>query len=275
MLAHYLTVLAKLYLDRRPYRGASEFRFRIRPSRDHRYITVRAREGDFRARIALRPHTSDLGAFEQTFANNDYNLRRFSRWREICATYDQLLASGTPVILDLGANIGMASLYFAKNWPQAAVLAVEPSEANVAVMKVNVDGFPNITPMLAAVASERVPVIISNPTAEAWAFRTEIASAARPGAVQALPVDALLESVPNARPFIAKIDIEGFEKELFSQHTQWISRFPIIIIELHDWILPRAGTSQPFLRAIAAYDRDFVSSGENIISIANRPAVIG
>jgi hypothetical protein len=35
-----------------------------------------------------------------------------------------------PLILDLGANIGLATLYVAKNWPKAHIIAVEPNKAN-------------------------------------------------------------------------------------------------------------------------------------------------
>ena len=70
-------------------------------------------------------------------------------------------------------------------------------------------------------------------------------------------------------PFLAKIDIEGAEADLFSRDTDWIDQFPLIIVELHDWLLPKQGTSRNFLRCIAARNRDFVYLGENIFSIRN------
>jgi hypothetical protein len=72
-------------------------------------------------------------------------------------------------------------------------------------------------------------------------------------------------------PFIAKIDIEGGEAELFAAETGWVDQFPLLIVELHDWLLPRAGTSRSFLRCVAGLDRDFVYLGENVFSIANGP----
>ena len=71
-------------------------------------------------------------------------------------------------------------------------------------------------------------------------------------------------------PFIVKIDIEGFEGELFSRNLEWLDRFYVLIIELHDWMLPRQRSSQSFLRAVGALDRDFLQVGENVFSIANR-----
>ena len=70
-------------------------------------------------------------------------------------------------------------------------------------------------------------------------------------------------------PFIVKIDIEGGENDLFANSTSWIDDFPLLIIELHDWLFPMKGTSRNFLMAISKLDRDFVHHGENIFSINN------
>lgn len=43
-----------------------------------------------------------------------------------------------------------------------------------------------------------------------------------------------------------------------------------MIIELHDWLFPRSGSSANFLRVIAAMDRDFLIGGENIFSISHQ-----
>ncbi len=70
-------------------------------------------------------------------------------------------------------------------------------------------------------------------------------------------------------PFLVKIDIEGAEKELFQQNTEWMAKTPVIIVELHDWMLPGQRVALPFLRSLCQLDRDFISMGENVLSIAN------
>jgi FkbM family methyltransferase len=47
--------------------------------------------------------------------------------------------SPAPVIIDAGANIGMASLYFRKLYPQAKILAFEPDPMIFTVLKANVE----------------------------------------------------------------------------------------------------------------------------------------
>ena len=65
----------------------------------------------FRGTVALRRGTSDLLTFRQVLGANEYNLRRLARWQEIVALYADI---EKPLILDLGANIGLATLYFAQ-----------------------------------------------------------------------------------------------------------------------------------------------------------------
>ena len=39
-------------------------------------------------------------------------------------------------------------------------------------------------------------------------------------------------------PFLIKFDIEGFGKDVFINNLEWLKKFKIIIIEIHDWMLP-------------------------------------
>jgi hypothetical protein len=45
-------------------------------------------------------------------------------------------------------------------------------------------------------------------------------------------------------------------------------RFPVIIIELHDGMLPAQCKSRNFLQVMAGRDRDFLLRGENVVSIS-------
>jgi hypothetical protein len=91
------------------------------------------------------------------------------------------------------------------------------------------------------------------------------------GETRIISVNHLLEIYNESEyiPFIIKIDIEGFEDELFSANTEWVQKFPILIIELHDWMLPKQGNSSNFLKIISAQNRDFLFFGENVYSIRN------
>jgi hypothetical protein len=70
-------------------------------------------------------------------------------------------------------------------------------------------------------------------------------------------------------PFLVKMDIEGFESDVFSGDNSWLQKTPFFMIELHDWLMPKQGTAGGFLKAVANEPRDFLIRGENIYSIAH------
>ncbi len=102
-----------------------------------------------------------------------------------------------------------------------------------------------------------------------WGYRTVAGAAGRRASLLSAARLVAEERAAGRVPFIAKIDIEGGEAELFSRDTGWADLFPLLIIELHDWLLPRAGSSRNFLQWAAARNRDFVFMGENVYSIAH------
>jgi hypothetical protein len=73
--------------------------------------------------------------------------------------------------------------------------------------------------------------------------------------------------VPNAQVFIVKIDIEGFEADLFSANLDWLDLADVVIIEPHDWMLPGQGSSRTLQVAMAARPFEVLLSGENLIYV--------
>jgi hypothetical protein len=76
--------------------------------------------------------------------------------------------------------------------------------------------------------------------------------------------------VPSGELLIAKIDIEGFESDLFAADTDWIDQTTVLIIEPHDWMLPGQGSSRTF-RAAMGPEFDMLVSGENLVFVRASP----
>jgi FkbM family methyltransferase len=213
---------------------------------------------------------ADLGVLDQMFVAEDYSLARLKRGAELHGLYDSLLRTGSrPLILDAGANIGASVVYFSLPFPKAHIVALEPAQNNFELLRLNVSGI-DVDARCAAIGARAGEAVLTDPGEGEWGYRT-----AEAGQGERVPRLAAAELVREKRaagyrPFIAKIDIEGAEAELFSAHTEWVDDFPLLIIELHDWMLPGAGSARNFLRCIAERDRDFVYLGENVFSIANR-----
>lgn len=161
------------------------------------------------------------------------------------------------MIVDAGANIGAASLWFKNRYPASAVVAIEPEPGNFGVLSKNAGFKDRLAAIQAAIGSEDGFVAVKDGPL-GWATRVERAS-------QGLPIitmDRAFETVENGVPFIAKIDIEGFEKDLFSKNTGWLADTFVVHIELHDWLFPGKGTSLPFQKAIAQHDFELYIAGE-------------
>jgi FkbM family methyltransferase len=147
------------------------------------------------------------------------------------------------------------------------VICVEPEEDNMDTARAN-NLHPNIRFMLAGIGSSDARADIVDPGLGNWGYRTE---ASAEGKTRLVSVNSILSDPENkdCTPFIIKVDIEGFEHNLFEKNIEWLDQFPLLIIELHDWMLPGQASSGNFLRAVASRDRDFLYRNENIFSVSN------
>jgi FkbM family methyltransferase len=216
-------------------------------------------------KMSIRPRTTDLDVIRQVFQFGDYNLaRHHAHYAAVLARYQSLLAEGKePIIIDAGANIGAASVYFAQLFPKARILAVEPEPQNAACCRSNCNGIAKINVHEAAIGSVGGSITLSNPAGEAWSPRSSRAE--NDEGIDIVTIEQLVASIPNGVLFIAKIDIEGFESDLFKHNLDWIEQAQAIIVEIHDWMLPGKRTSKPLQQAMGMRDFELVISGENLI----------
>lgn len=223
----------------------------------------------------FRPATSDEGVIDQIFKKSDYSLARLRRGGELHDLYSRIAASRSPLIIDAGANIGASAIYFAYSFPKAQVVAIEPEQSNFDLLTTNTDG-TSVACIHGALGARPGRVNVVDSGEGFWGYRTT-GSAIEPAAgnqdsqsVSCVTINEIYQArSQNCSPFMVKIDIEGGESELFSASTEWVAMTPLIIIELHDWLLPGTANSRTFLQCIAGQNRDFVHIGENIFSIAN------
>jgi FkbM family methyltransferase len=175
--------------------------------------------------------------------------------------YRQIISNGqTPVIVDAGANIGAASLWFANKFPEAHIVAVEPEPGNAAILSKNAN--KRMTVITAAIGA--TPGYVSIPeNATGWGARTERSNRG----IEIVTMSEAFGSVPDGCPFIAKIDIEGFESDLFSSNTEWLDHVHMVYIEPHDWLMPGKRTSGNFQRAMAQREFEIFISDENLIYV--------
>jgi FkbM family methyltransferase len=208
-----------------------------------------------------RGTAADRGAIQQVFHNRDYDLARFKQGPAIHATGAAL---ERPLIVDAGANIGTSVVWFAMFFPQAHIVAFEPDAGNFDLLQRNTAGL-NVDLRHAAIGGHDGRVNLIDPGEGEWGYQTEAAAV---GDTELVSIGRIVaeKQAEGCTPLIAKIDIEGGEADLFTPPTDWVDAFPLMVVELHDWLLPGQGTSRTFLQCIAARNRDFVYHGENVFS---------
>lgn len=209
----------------------------------------------------------DKGVIRQIFLNHDYTIEHWVQGKSLIA-YANRQTSPT-LIIDAGANIGASPLYFSTLFPRSIVFSIEPDAANWQILCANTAQVGRIVNFHGAISDADGEVVVVDPGQSDWGFRTAstLATPVENAAVVPSICPRTILTHPalgKTVPLILKIDIEGAEDSLFRGDTSWMQVFPLIIIELHDWMLPFRGSSKNFLKAVAQFDFDLVQRGENI-----------
>jgi FkbM family methyltransferase len=233
----------------------------VRSKRVERY-----RLAGYPAPIHLRNSIADHATFWQCLVLRQYDTSGFPQHRRLAAVYREAVERGErPLIIDCGANIGLASAWFALSFPRAQIYAIEPDLANFELLRRNVARFADrITPVHGAVWYEQTDLRIINPDSGSAAFRISPGASKSGAAIPGHTIDEICSKAKTDAPLIVKIDIEGAQSQLFSANTGWVGRTHLIAIELDDWQLPWQGTSRPFFSEVSRYPFDYLLRGEII-----------
>jgi FkbM family methyltransferase len=216
----------------------------------------------------------DAFAIQQCFTQAQYDMPVGAHGALVETIYREIVASGLqPLIIDCGANIGASVTWFSARYPEAHIIAIEPAAENFALLRRNCAGL-DVDLRLAGISSTDGRAFLDNSGGSHMGFRTTYEH--RGTEVDLISVGSLLASKPSTAyaPFLLKVDIEGAEKDLFDRDTDPINRFPLIILEPHDWLMPGKLTSQEFFRFHANAGREFCMKHENVASIVAHSSLL-
>ena len=166
--------------------------------------------------VFLRPGTSDWKVLGETFHGRFHVPPK------------KLVGASARRILDLGANIGLTAAHFAVLYPEAHVVAVEMDAENAALARMNVSPWTG-----------RCDVIES----AVWTTDGTVRYVLDPGIEYGASIQPHGREVPSVslntlirggEPIdYLKIDIEGAEKEVLRQRTEWADSVRCINVETH------------------------------------------
>lgn len=191
--------------------------------------------------VFYRPGSSDIG-----------NIRKLLLAGEAEAEYETPQALAPEVVLDIGANTGLAALRFANLYPQARIYAFEPEPENFALLQRNVKAYPNITALPIALSRTDGPLYLGGGTdGDFVSFQT--LSSKRPNSNQ-LEVSGrnpatLLTELGIRRVDLIKIDVEGAEYDV-------LTALPPELLRQTSWIVGETHGVMDF-ELLALLSRDF------------------
>jgi FkbM family methyltransferase len=178
--------------------------------------------------LFVRLRTSDAKVYKDIFLRRDYN-------------YPTSFSPRT--IVDVGANCGMTSVFYANRYPDATIIAIEPEPSNYAALVRNTRSYPNVSAIQAALWNEdgQVEVFPGDlgypgwPRMRKWGkwgFHVRKGTGCR-----AVTMTTLMREVGMETVDILKVDVEGAEWEIFST-CDWMDKVKLLAIELHDRFRP-------------------------------------
>lgn len=207
----------------------------------------------FRNPIYLRKDQSDIYIFEQIFIEQQYQFPHPN-------------PNSVKWIIDAGANIGLAAIYFSMKFPNATIISIEPDKDNFALLQKNTSAYQNIQCLQAGLWYKHELIFISNKKEKSAGFVIEAGQNSGDEQLSTVTIPQLVEQYNMQHADIVKLDIEGSEKDLFQNNAEeWINKSDCIIVELHDWI--KKGTSTAFFKEMSKYDWKTFVKGENIICL--------
>lgn len=221
-------------------------------------MLLEMRRPDVRFPFFLRVPTSDVCVFEQVLIHGEYDFE---------------VERAPATIIDAGANIGLASIFFANRFPEARIVAIEPEEGNFDILVKNVAPYGNIVPLRAALWHENRKIHLVDPCLGHWGFMTQDAGDGEKrfgrtlDLVQALTMDRILRDHGIDHVDILKIDIEGAEREVFRDPSAWLDKVDALIVELHERLKP--GCNRSFYASTHGFDREWLQ-GENVYLARSR-----
>jgi FkbM family methyltransferase len=151
---------------------------------------------------------------------------------DLCKEY----ISETSIVLDIGANIGLHSIYFASLAKDGWVLSFEPSLTTFSFLARNVANISNIVPINLAVSDEGKIASFYHTSDNAYSSlmdtkRKEVVSVKK---VPCMRVDDVVSGLHFDRVDFVKIDVEGLEFEALKGMSEVISKYqPVIFCEIY------------------------------------------
>jgi FkbM family methyltransferase len=211
-------------------------------------LKVAARSGSLKFARHARPEAR--GEAEDVFHWRGIPVHYRPGTSDTTVIYEALIKSGRKgeynvpanlapqVILDIGGNIGVASIYFSQLFPGAHIHTFEPVPANQALLRRNVATLKNVTvhPVALGKADGKVDIFWSEEDANLGGFSLyrNNANTGKSLTIDVREAASYLAAQGIARADMIKIDTEGAEHDILTSiDDSMLAQVRWIVGELH------------------------------------------
>lgn len=169
--------------------------------------------------IFLRSNKADAEVFEATFLKG-YHRSPFKLGK-------------SPLIIDLGSNIGLTLLDFGLQYPDAKLFGMEPDSSNIEICRKNCAPLPDCTITHGAVWKQDGTIDYAGPDEQSYQMQ---AASFGKGKIPCVTMQTYLQAMGNPEVDFLKMDIEGAEYAILLESTEldWLGKIKMIMIEVHD-----------------------------------------
>lgn len=201
-------------------------------------------------KIYLRTGKIDFFVLNQIFCDEQYKSTQYIK--------------NAKIILDLGANIGLTTLYFKSIFPEATIICVEPETENFKMLEKNTAQLSSVFLENKGVWSHSTTIFIENNTKYSDGFTvSEKKSEKTMASIDCLSIIEIIKKYNLLQIDILKMDIEGSEKIILeSNPDEWLSITKCLMIETHDRIMKNS--AKTLFEALRNYSYDLEVSGETL-----------
>jgi FkbM family methyltransferase len=136
-------------------------------------------------------------------------------------------------VLDIGANIGLATIFLSRWLPDAAFFCVEPSRQSHDLLVRNLRRNVRRAVALRAAATVEPKTVTVLEGSHPGLTSVRAADRSCGDEVPGMTINALLDAAGFAQVGLMKLDIEGGERELIMDAASWSDRVGAVLAEIH------------------------------------------
>jgi FkbM family methyltransferase len=186
------------------------------PAHDSKAVRYRVHLAGQYVDLYLRTTSGDLFVLYEIFVTR-------------CYAVPGTILADVKTIVDLGANVGLATLFYAERFKRARFVCVEPNPRNVSLLRKNVAWLGDRVVVVDGAVRSWPGTGSFDDTRWSWGGQLHPGGAR---AVRCFTMDEITTLARLDRIDLLKVDIENGVEDLFEANNRWLDSVRLIVVEL-------------------------------------------